>query len=84
MKRFERSNGLDTTLYKNYLFFLSSIGVFHNDLRPSCSVVLSDDLDLQRLWNLLTKPSSTGFYPLKIVRKQRARKTISQLPFRSP
>ena len=28
MKRFERSNGLDTALYKNYLFFYNACIVF--------------------------------------------------------
>ena len=40
--------------------------------------MLGDDLDLQRLWNLLTKPSSAGLNPLKIVCKYVARRTISK------
>ena len=33
MKRFERSNGLDTALYKNYLYLLSSERGIHDDLQ---------------------------------------------------
>ena len=57
----------------NTILFYLLLECFNNDLRPSCSVVLSDDLDLQRLWNFLTKPSSAGLNPLKIVCKHGAR-----------
>ena len=62
----------------NTIIFYLLLDCFNNDLRPSCSVVLSDDLELQRLWNLLTKPSSAGLNPLKIVCKHGARRTISK------
>ena len=44
MKRFERSNGLDTALYKNY-FFSSMNCVFRFSKRSKCMEKEDDDND---------------------------------------
>ena len=42
MKRFERSNGLDTALYKNYFFFCSGIFLANGIFLLSVSTTLQN------------------------------------------
>ena len=52
MKRFERSNGLDTALYKNYLFFLVEVD-HHKEECPS--IIKADKDDRNAIRNKLDK-----------------------------
>ena len=57
VKRFERSNGLDTALYKNIPFYNDAIGVFRNAFLGNCRF---DDFRCRATGTLITTDREQG------------------------